>query len=187
MRDKLENFIQENRSSFDDRKPRPGLWDRIEEGMDAPPPRLDTAPRIGLPRWMGMAASVVLLIGLGIVIGLQIADTEPSSPLADEAVELLDEDVERYYKGQVNRRLKRLVNHEYANEVQRDLNEMDVFLKQLKNEFEKAPPDRRKALVFAMIENYKSRIEILERVLDRIESNSISTQKKSDDNEDLNI
>ncbi|MEM9918526.1 MAG: hypothetical protein AAF990_10545 [Bacteroidota bacterium] len=188
MRDKLENFIHQNRPDFDDRVPDPKIWDRIDQEIGSSGGGQAKVRPINRWRWLGMVASVALLIGLGMVIGMQMASKNSATEtVADVDLPIIDEDVESYYRGQVNRRLQRLARYEYAAEVQSDLQEMDDFLLQLKEEFSNAPPQDRKEIVAAMIDNYKNRIELLERVLSKLESTNQDTQKKSEKDEDINI
>ena len=54
-------------------------------------------------------------------------------------------------------------------DVNVDLQQLDNIMTELKNEMANVPPGNREQVVRAMIENYKAKTSILQRVLERME------------------
>jgi hypothetical protein len=57
------------------------------------------------------------------------------------------------------------------------LQQIDAVQQELKAELEKAPSSTREEIIERMIENYKIKLGILERVLEHIEQKQIQNQK----------
>jgi len=59
MKDKMEDFIREQRAAFDDLEPNPAIWDRIDEALP-----VQRKARIIPWRRLMVAASLLMLVGL---------------------------------------------------------------------------------------------------------------------------
>ncbi len=174
----LEQFIQENRAAFDTESPPTGSWAAIEaelpekektasEGLN---PSLLRNRRIRLRAVMRMAAAVVVLLGLGVLLGTYIArpDNNVANSLSDISGEYAE--VEYFYSQQVNYNLKQLEAKGVDTNVLNDIKDLEKEFEELKKELGRTQNDEQ--VIHAMIENYRTKINILERVLNRIDANA---------------
>jgi len=173
MKDRLENFVRENRESFDHKTPPADLWSKVEAGLPAKRRRL-------FP-WKGLsiAASVVLLLGLvgtwSYNQGMQQGSINSLAEISNELGE-----VEKHYQTEIKNKLAQLASYNKEDEVEGDIKEMDVFLNELKSDLKHTPKSEREVVIQAMIANYRSRVELLERVLDRLQQNSTNKLSKDE-------
>ena len=78
---KIEDFIRDHKTEFDQERPSASLWDRIEKELDAQPKK----KRFNIQLWAGIAASLLLVVGAGFIYSLQrernhvsVADINPA-------------------------------------------------------------------------------------------------------------
>lgn len=183
MKDNLENFILENRQAFDDAKPRRGLWQAIE--LELEPKKEQKRVLLPIWRYAGIAAAVVILIGTGMLIGLKMNNT-PSDAIAMDELFPEYSEVEQYYKSEVSEKFTQLTRYNYDPVINEDLQQLDQNYQELKEELSKAPKGAEEQIINAMIKNYQTKLSILERVLDRIQSTN-QEQLNSENDETINI
>ncbi len=175
MRDRLEEFINENRDQFDDKVPNLKVWADIEKEL-APP----KAKRISLFRMASVAASVIILLGVGAFFGKKYAT---SNSISKEQVVSLEEispeygEMESNFQKEISQKHARLANYNYDESINDDLMDLDLTLEELRKELVNVPKGSEEQIVQAMIRNYESKIRILEIVLEKID------QSKSQNNE----
>lgn len=179
MKDKMEDFIRGQRAAFDDLEPNLGVWDKIDAAL----PEQQKARVIPWRRFMA-AASILILVGL---VGFWAYDAGKQQGVAMTLSEISPEmgEVEAYYKAEIQNKTALLTSLSPDHEVNHDLVEVESFMQELRNDLKDVSPQEREIVIQAMIENYRTRLEILERVLDRIPGNSLPT--KSSDNDTKNI
>jgi hypothetical protein len=166
--DKLRDFIEDHTSEFDDLVPTEGLWDKIEDDLPK------KARMVSLNSAMAVAASVTVLICASFWFALsgdepQIAEVPVNESLQPIGLADLGGDmaeVEVYYVSEVNALLAELKDYEVDEEI---LEELDF----LKDEFESLKSEMgqgayRHAVLEAMIDNYRLRLEILESLLEEL-------------------
>jgi type VI protein secretion system component VasF len=178
MSDNLEKFINENRSEFDDRQPSKDIWLSIDQALDQK--RKKPARRIPIWRYARVAAAAVLLIGTGVVIGLKMNNQTPE-PLAFEEVYPEYFEAEQYYQKEVNTKIAQLANYSHDAEINDDLKQLDAIYEELKKELSEAPKTQQEQIINAMITNYRTKLSILERVLERIQSTNQENLKTTND------
>lgn len=177
MKDNLEKFILDNREGFDQDVPKSEIWERINQQVNPKPKNR----RLMMWKAVGIAASMAILIGFGALIGVhylapQSANIAQSDSTPSELVEM-----EEYYNTQINQKKARLASLNYDGNVSEDLQQLDEFLAELKIELEESPKGAEEQIVEAMINNYQIRIDILERILQHLESNNQEPIKSEDD------
>ncbi len=162
-KDKLEQFITTNRKSFDQSMPDPAIWAKIEQQLPQ-----QEAKIFPIRRFLSIAASVCLLIGMGIAIGLHLATPNPVNSLADISQEYGQ--VEAYYANKVNYKIAELakLNKNTNPLLQKDLKELDQWLQHLHQELSEVPKSNRENVINAIIKNYKTKLQVLETVLDSV-------------------
>jgi hypothetical protein len=174
--DRLEKFIFDNREVFDSETPDLKVWAAIDAQLSHA--QQPTARVIALHTWMPklrIAASIALLLTVGIGIGFYLKSNATPPSLADVSPEHAE--LERFYQKEINKKEQLLVKvaQTTAPEVQQDLQQIDQVMLELRAELMNAPKGSREQIIRTMIESYKIKVEILERVLD--ESNQSNTNR----------
>lgn len=162
----IKQFIQKNRPAFDSEKPPAFVWENVEKNL--------SPKRVPMYRVLRMAAAVLLILGLGIVIGRfagQPSKTELAlSDISNEYAEL-----EHFYTQKINL----LKNKQPDERALADIKELEQEFETLKRELN-ATNAKDEQIIQAMIENYRTKIDILERVLKRTNhSNKVKENESS--------
>jgi len=165
-KDNLEEFINQHRDEFDSAVPSLKSWSAIDKQLQ---PKT-TAKRFSIRRLTSIAAAAVLLLLMGIAIGLY-----SSKPKANQFASLSDisteyAEMETYYKRQLKQKKAQLASYKKDNVVNQDLEQLDDIMLELQEDFKNAPKGSEEMIINAMIKNYKTKLMILEHVLDDIES-----------------
>ena len=164
--DNLEKFIIQHREEFDMEVPSLKVWSEIDKQVSQ-----KTAKRVRMRKWMSVAAAVAVLLVAGMVMGIQINEASNAAAinsLSDIAPEYAD--LERHYKAEFDHKYQQLVSYNHDVYVKEDLAQLDEIFEELKLEFELAPKGSEEYIINAMINNYQTKIEILEQVLEKIQS-----------------
>ena len=168
----LKKYIRHNRDSFDEKEPLEGHFDRFRQKMESRKP----ARKVNL-FMVGAAAAIAGLILTG-TLSLVYNNTSLSSynknelSLSSLSPEL--KEVESYYKGQINNRynqiktLKSDASPEVQEEINKTINDMDFGYYMLKKDLSQSPKQER--IISAMIEQYQTRIEMLDQILRTLQS-----------------
>lgn len=176
--DRLEQYIRENREQFDSRNPDPAIWSAIESRL---PQR--EARRISIWKITSAAAVALVFILSGVIVGLRM--NEPQGALTAEYVEY--QETKQYYSNQLQQRVNALSAYEPDEDVYADLNELQDVYDQLTTELEDGLAPNQNDIIQALIQNYQTRIELLERVLERLEESKEQMDLTSEEDENLKI
>lgn len=172
----LENFIRENRSAFDTEVPSLDVWARIDRQLDKKP-----KPKIVWMRRLRAIAAVAVLTITACYIGFQIGiDEGEARSLADISPEHAE--MERFYNEQIQNKMATLARYRQDGFVKADFQELDAIYEELKNELENAPEGAEEHVIEAMINNYQTKIDILEQVLEKVQTTG-QTNLKTEENE----
>ena len=164
---KLEKFIIDNRSSFDDKSPERSIWIGIEQKLDK-----GENSKIFNIRIFKVAAGLIFILSCGILIGLNLSHQKNSKLDYAVSPELLKyKDAESYYKMQVNLKYNELKDTTAKANVDDDLKQLDMIYQQLKEEMIKSNYTNSDILINAMIKNHKTKLEILENILNKQNQN----------------
>ena len=175
--DQLEKFIIKNRATFDREVPPPQVWAGIEGALEALKPQARIRP---LWRALSAAAAAILLLGLGSLIGVYVYKStyvREAPTLASLAPEFAE--TERYYSSQVDNRMRQLSLLNEETNVESDIQQLDDIYAELQRELDTAPRESRDKIIQAMIRNYQIKLDILERVLEKVQT----TQSKTSSHE----
>lgn len=183
--DKLERFIRDNRPAFDTEHPGLGLWNRIEQEL----PRAATGPTrqrypLGYPLWRVAAAVLLLLFAGGLIgqqLGKEVVDEQQLAVLEQIAPEFSD--LESYYEGRINAHKAQLANYRDDPAIQADLEQIDQAMAELRDELLSAPAGDQQLIVENLINSYRLKLDILERILDRLQSMDPSTPNHDETDE----
>ncbi len=175
--DNLERFILENRESFDNEVPGLRVWAGIDKHLEHRP-----SPRIVWMKRLRIAASVALLLMAGGAAGAYLAG--PSSSKVKSLADISPEhaEMERYFNTQIQDKMALLASYEQNAYVKEDIRELEALYEQMKLELSNAPEGAQEKIIQAMINNYQTKIDILERVLEKVQT-TIPSNSKTADNE----
>ncbi|MCB9282809.1 MAG: hypothetical protein H6563_01935 [Lewinellaceae bacterium] len=171
--DRLEQFVGKNRTALDPEVPSLKVWAAIDNALEAQRP----AARVRVMwRTLRVAASVVILLTLGGLLGMyayKYTHTQELPTLAEIAPEYAE--MEQYYSTQVSNRMQELARINQEGTVQPDIQQLDELYKELQLELDKAPKGSEEQIIQAMIRNYQIKLDILERVLEKIQNTNPQT------------
>jgi hypothetical protein len=152
--DRLEEFIRDNRASFDDLKAPAGIFDRI-----SPPER----PVHHLWKWTAVAASALLLIAVGYIFGLKTS-ARPEIAGWDEYQE-----AEQYYQARIDRKMEEIKTLPVGEEVMNDIHVLDEVYAQLRQQLLEDPNANTELLLSAMIRHQQQKLDVMEKILNRVD------------------
>lgn len=179
QRDFLEQFISENREAFDHATPNLKVWADVNKALDARNPQ---AKRVMMWSKARIAAAVIVLIAVGAVFGsylTRVNDQEAVASAEMVSPELME--AEQYYNGEVQKRYSQLANYQYDKSVDQDLQQIDKIMAELRADLAEVPKGMEEQIISNLIKSYQTKIRILERVLDRTQSNHSKTSKSASD------
>jgi hypothetical protein len=187
--DKLEKFIGENRNKFDDLAPDPAIWDKIQKRE---------AGKISL-NWTKILvrAAAIVVIFVSSYIFIDYLSNQNKIPMLVEE-ELIDPkdagmvqellEAEYYYTAQIDEKKEVFYcltadNKGLRDDVNMELIELDQVFKDLKEDLKDNADNEE--VVFAMIQNYRLKLEILEEISRQLQS----AQENNDcyENESVNM
>ena len=174
--DPLESFIHTHRESFDAETPDLRVWAAIEQQVPAQSAK--TVPMHWSRNLLRAAAAVALLVtGIGIGVWYGQSNTSAQGGMAMSDVSSEYAELEHYYQRDITAKKEKLATlASYRDEsLDDDLLQMDQVMSELRQELANVPPGNREQIVRAMIENYKAKAAILERVLEHLEQQQPAT------------
>ncbi len=173
QKDNLERFISDNRDAFDKAAPRMKVWEGIEQKIEQKP-----AKRIAIWKFARMAAAVALLLGVGAAMGVYFSNGQQQVANTFSNISPEHAEMEEYFKAEIQSRTKKLASFNKDKTVNEDLVQLEDLLKDLEKELQQSPPANNERIIDAMIQNYRTRIELLEHVLNRIDHKEEKKEEK---------
>ncbi|MBU2913553.1 MULTISPECIES: hypothetical protein [Reichenbachiella] len=184
MKDKLEDFIREQRDEFDDLEPSEALWRGIAGKLDGSETKSKQSDRY---MWLWKVAAVVFVC---LSIGL-LSERYWTSGVSEEIVAVEEEPsedierVERYYSQLIAERRAEIIivmkqTDIVDDQLLHDLDDLDQMYQELKMDL--AQNQNNEKVINAMIRNLQLRVEILNKqlkILDQL--------IKYEENEAINI
>ena len=190
MKDRLENYIRDNKKDFDQFEPPAFLWERIEKQLDEKQisPRQASATKkermVRLSFLLKMAASVIIVLSVG--LWFYQYQYKQSSDLSNIDPQLAKQQIHYATLIEIKRsELKRVEKEEPAlyQEFSAEIRKMDESYQKLKNDLPGSP--NQEETVKAMIRNLQIQTELLNQQLNIIQQ--INKVKKEHKNETQNI
>jgi len=188
--DKLKNFIDENKAEFEMFTAPDSLWADIskqlqqpekEEVKKAKPAKTVKMYAISRPAMMRVAASIILLLTIG--IGWITYKIDALGDVAKNNPQLSK--TEQHYDEVFHAKLTELKQYEqddlYDPDLLTDIQELERIYDELRNDLKEDANNEQ--VVEAMVRNYRIRIELLERMLDEIKTKKNPKQDEKDNNE----
>jgi hypothetical protein len=190
-KDKLEQWVEENRASLDYFEPDPALWQELQKKLDQEMPA--KRKPLGIvrmyPMAMRAAAAVALLISAYFIVNY-IAKPDSAKDdsvftqvnLAEVSPELAEADV--YYTREIQEKRKAFqaltsANPSLCKDFEKDIAQLDSMYTVLKKEIATTPD--KDQVADAMIENLQIRIDILNQQLQILEKvKNVQTRKNNE-------
>lgn len=183
MRDPLERFIHEHREALDSEIPDLNVWAAIAKET----PARARIVRMGWQRSLLRAAAAVALLVTGLGMGIWYARSAEPGAMAMSEVSNEYAEIEHYFQGEIAGKQQKLASFTGSQpaEVHEDLEQLDNMMAELKVELANVPEGNREQVVRAMIENYKAKAAILERVLERLDASTKTETLNSDSKNEI--
>ena len=159
----IEAFINSRREEFDDERPSLKVWANIERGIDRDAKKMATRRLI----WRSIAASFLLLIGIGMGLKLYPRLQEQQALQAINDATDLDE-MEIFFAQEIDARLVALRSVGLDQESEQSLADTNREIQKLKLDLIYAPKSSREEIMQAIIATYETKIYILETILERV-------------------
>ncbi|MBK8720754.1 MAG: hypothetical protein IPL95_00260 [Saprospiraceae bacterium] len=182
-KDDLEQFIANNRNDFDSEAVPMGNWEAICEKLsekEQKNTKLSVSRNQNWKRYLGIAASVILLISVGAFGGIYYSRTNQMENEIASKINPEYNDTENFYIRKVSYKLNELSKFQQNNEVKNDLDQIDLFIQELKKELLVAPKNSKEQIVKNMIANYQIKLDILDKVLQHVQNNQQDSTKLND-------
>jgi len=181
--DSLEQFIRDHRPEFDAEHPPLHIWAGIEHQLgrqQTPENAGRKTPVFSISRFK-MAAGIAALLVVGFLAGLGLARQQSSVMAGIESVNPDFREAEKYYNEQINTKIAQLASYNSeAAPVLKDLAQVDEIMEELRQELASAPAEEQ--IVSDLINSYRTKLAILEKVLESI-STKDTYQSKTQQNE----
>ena len=176
LMDKLEKFIRENRSSFDDKEPSAGLWHKIDSDLD----KME-GKEASIGSYMWKAAAIILF---AVVIGLLVdrnivGNSELAYVMTSESgdSDITFTEVEDYYIQVINEKQELIAKFiaetpTIDKSLLGEIDQLDSTYQVLKNNLREVNNDK---ILDALVINLQMRIDILNRqlsVLERLQNSN---------------
>ena len=178
----LEQLIDGHRGEFDDAYPSLKLWANIEKELG------DEAGGIKrlkpVRSWYQIAAAVLVLVTLGGIGGLYLGShfqqTNVQALIEKVAPEFAE--TEQYYNQRIDQQYAKFTSYVNDPGLDVDLAQIDRAMADLREALIDAPDGREEQIVQELIDSYRLKLQILERVLEHIEKNNdITTNNNSNE------
>ena len=172
MKDNLEKRFVELHGQFDLEEPSIGHFNRFEARLARQSYQETTVKWNSKTwKWLAVAASVVLFVG----VWFGTSDNTPGMQLADVSPEM--EDTQSFFVSTITKELESINSQrDDSNKVIIDnalvhLEELEREYDQLTLELENSDQDKR--IIYAMINNFQQRIEVLQNLLQQLDEINI--------------
>jgi hypothetical protein len=170
MKDKLDEFINQNRGAFDDKEPSEKVWKNVETSLPAKHSVWNSVVLWRAAAMIFMALSVYLLIPKGVIekqIGNDIAMKE-------------FRDVEAFYVAQISEKVELIdefKSNEGLNGFTQDFKQLEAMYMVLKEEMKNRPSVKVKD---ALVLNLLVRIDLLNQQLHNLEKESAGAEEEKE-------
>jgi len=180
-KDKLEQFILDNREAMDQLEPNPKIWAKIDADINPAKPNT-------IIYWL-LGIIGVLVAAVSLLLGMQMGTSKTIEPTYFASEEQYNEfrETEEFYTTMVDYKLDQMGNTNESLQVRNDLDQLDQVFDELKQELLASPNYDNEMIISLMISNYKTKIEILEKVLSKSSEKINSNEENIFNNETINL
>lgn len=166
MKDELEKYIEDNISEFDDfnldEEDKTKLWSKVDAALSEPIVKV-------VPLWkratFRIAASIVILIACTMTF-FKMSDYNSENQTVNQELNQIN----AHYKALVDNQIQMIKTNSNLNEQEKSAflklaDDLDIEYGELKNELKEGINNQK--IIEAIINNYKKKIELMERLLER--------------------
>jgi hypothetical protein len=167
MKDELEDFIQKNRNTFDDKEPSEKIWKGIEESMKLSTPSLWNSVML----WR---AAAVIFMALSVYLLILKNSTKPQNEIALKEFN----DVEAFYINQISEKvdlIDEFQKSEGRNGFTQDFQQLEAMYMVLREEMKTHPSKKVKD---ALVLNLLVRIDLLNQQLHHLDKDFKTEDQK---------
>lgn len=191
MKSKFEEYIANNRNEFDNKAVPTKSWDTIVQKLEAIEQKKSDhlVVRKSIRKFsLSIAASIIFLLTVGAFGGIFLSKTYNNKSAIASKIDPDYNDTENFYIRKVGYKLNELSKYNQDEDIKADLNQIDQFILELKEELQNAPKGGREKIIKNMIVNYQLKLEILDKVLQHVQASpeNLSNQKNLE-NEKINL
>ncbi len=165
--DPLEQFIVNHREKLFPEKAPPAAWDKISAKLDTP----------AVPRNPYRTAFWILVAAILAIVSYwyyaQTIDREPQQTMEYAAIPDFDE-VQSYYRLAVDQKMEELYKVHDDATIDDDLSLLDQMEAELRKEYQEAQGPFREMILSALIDNYQTRLALLQKVLEEVKAKELS-------------
>lgn len=175
--DNFEKNIRDNKALFDVHKAdKSKLWANIEPRLESPKQKVKTIRLWNTPVFK-VAATIIIALGVFTLINTRLNNNSEQNNFASQELS----DIDMHYKALVAYQVKLVKNNTQLSFEEKEafllfMDELDDEYEVLKKELQKDLDSER--VLEAIVINYKKRIELIENLLNQINS---SKKMESDD------
>lgn len=182
----LEQFICENRQALDTQVPDLRIWTEITGAL---PEKRTKIVRLQWRRQLVRIAAAIALLLTGLTAGIWYGKQYHDSGMALAEVSPEYAEIEKYYKFDIQDKKSKLASYSVSQsaDVLEDIDQLDRIMEELQRELANTTEGNRQQVVRAMIENYKTKAAILERVLLHLNQDSYRGSNSKLKNEITNM
>lgn len=180
-KDKLEQFIIEHREALDQLEPNPRIWEKVDANINPGKPNT-------IIYWL-LGVIVILVATVSLLVGMQMGESKTIEPTYFANQEQYNEfrETEQFYTTMVDFKLDQMGNTTETVQVRNDLDQLDEVYNELKNELLTSSQSDNEMIISLMISNYKTKIEILEKVLTKSSEKNNPNEENIFNNETINL
>jgi len=177
MKNNLEDFIQQNRTLFDEKEPPVGHFERFQKRMDEQDKGGSSRGVIRILPWLMAAASIVLLFF--VYTGNMRQINNAGIELAEVSSEM--KETQGFFEATIRKEIAQIEkaknpeNQKIIEDGFQQLDKLEENYKKLTLELKESGENKR--VIFAMITNFQQRIEVLQTILLQLEELEDFNQK----------
>lgn len=174
-KDDLEDFIEQRRELFDVKIPDEKLWNTISKQINT-----NTISIVWYRSrlFKSIAASFLLLV-MGGSLGFLLANKKESSLWNVEIDARPFTNFEMVSKKSIKEKLFQLRELNAEESIFSDLQQMDRSMEELKKELDRIPKGQEKIILEQLKRGYQTKIDILDKILQRLEPKTEKQNEKS--------
>lgn len=161
IKDAFEDFIWNNKGDMDSHIPAGDLWNKIENELGEEPPKNE--PK-GFGKGVWIALGLVALVATAVVFYNVGSNASESKVMLFAEVE----SIEHHYDRQARQMIKTVG---FNNDILQtpDLEDINVHITEIKEELGDLPNGSEEKALQALLESYKTKLMIIERILTEYE------------------
>ena len=185
LNDDITPFVRSNRDDFDTEIPNLKIWAAIDKQLNETvktPTELRIEKPFAFKQWALRIAAALTLLIIGASAGFYFKTKQEAIEIAQTVDKIAPDfrEAEQFYKQKVQNQLVKLTSFQPKTDpsVLADLQQIDEIQKELRQELDDAPDATREEIVKRMIDNYKIKLGILERVMQHLDEQQLNNSIK---------